>query len=523
MNYSKLHSGVMVPETTAKAMVFDTFLYGRGGFKTADPQNKNTAAWSVSSGSADSDTLPDLPTIRKQSRDLCRNDPLAVGAVNGVVTSVVGTGIVPQSNVDAEFLGLTQEAAEEWQRKAERLFAHVADRTWFDAERRQTFWQQQQTVYRSRLESGDVFAIRRIIPRPGKMLGLSVQIIEADRVQTPADKIGSSNIRGGIELDNDGAPFQYWILQQHPGERMGGFASTDFTQWPAFDGAGNPVVLPIMNITRPSQTRGVPYLAPVIETLKQLSRYSEAEITAAVISSLFAVFVKSPSPTAGPLTAAPMSIPGAIGPAKPPAGNGPLQKMQSGMIIDLAPGEEIQVADAVRPNTAFDPFVQAVLRQIGTALELPFEVLIKHFTASYSAARAALLEAWKFYRKERAHLVATYCQPVWEWVIYEAVARGQLEAPGFFDDPLKREAYLRCDWVGEEQGQIDPLKEANAAAEWNKLGVWSLSKISAQQGLDYAQTHKQLVKEKAMREADGLPLNIDQKLQPPNNGQGSNQ
>jgi hypothetical protein len=32
--------------------------------------------------------------------------------------------------------------------------------------------------------------------------------------------------------------------------------------------------------------------------------------------------------------------------------------------------------------------VLAVLRQIGVALGLPFEVLVKHFKASYSAARA---------------------------------------------------------------------------------------------------------------------------------------
>lgn len=521
MNYAQMPDGIILPETLARSILSESIglHFGRGGYRTASPTNKNTAAWHTSDGSADADTLPDLPTIRQQSRDLCRNDPLATGAVNGVVTSVVGTGIVPQSNIDNDFLGITDEAAEEWQRKAERLFRHVADKNWFDAERRQNFWEQQQLVYRARLESGDCFVLRRFIERKGKLVGLCTQVIEADRVATPTDRIGMQNIRGGIELDGDGAPKQYWILNSHPGESTVLSLNSDrYTTWPAYDADGNPAILPIMNITRPSQSRGVPYLAPVIEMLKQLSRYSEAEITAAVISSLFAVFVKSPTPNASPLTNAPMRLPGVSAPAQAPAGNGQLQKMQSGMIIDLAPGEEIQVADAVRPNTAFDPFVLAILRQIGSALELPFEVLVKHFTASYSAARAALLEAWKFYRKERQHLVGAYCQPVWEWVIHELVARGLLEAPGFFDDPMIREAYLRCDWIGTEQGQIDPLKEAKAAKEWNSLGVWSLQDISAQQGRDYDQTHKQLVKEKRMRDRDGLAL-----ILPTGNGSNAQQ
>ncbi len=43
---------------------------------------------------------------------------------------------------------------------------------------------------------------------------------------------------------------------------------------------------------RPGQRRGVPVLAPVIEALKQLGRYTDAELVAAVVSGLFTVFVK---------------------------------------------------------------------------------------------------------------------------------------------------------------------------------------------------------------------------------------
>jgi capsid protein len=56
-------------------------------------------------------------------------------------------------------------------------------------------------------------------------------------------------------------------------------------------------------------------------------------------------------------------------------------------------------------------------------VEIPFEILIKHFTASYSAAQAALVEAWKFFSARRSWMADKFCQPVYELVIAEAVAK----------------------------------------------------------------------------------------------------
>ncbi len=116
------------------------------------------------------------------------------------------------------------------------------------------------------------------------------------------------------------------------------------------------------------------------------------------------------------------------------------------------------------------------------------------------------MDAWRFFMRERDFLVQAYCQPCWEWAITEAVAKGMLPAPGFFEDPMVRDAWLGAEWVGQGVPQIDPLKEANAAKAWNELGIWTLQDISAQQGRDWDRTHRQQVREKRMRERDGLGL-----------------
>jgi lambda family phage portal protein len=322
---------------------------------------------------------------------------------------------------------------------------------------------------------------------------LRVQVVEADRVESPTGlkEIGGNKVISGVEKDANGAPVAYHILRNHPGSTEG--MKREFDRVPAFgEKTGRRRVLHIFERTRPGQTRGVPYLAPVIEPLKQLDKYTESELMAAVVASLLTVFVKSESGDG----------------FAPPAGEQVSDaevKLGTGTIVDLAPGEDITTVAPNRPNTAFDPFTQAVLRQIGVALGLPFEVLIKHFTASYSAARAALLEAWRFFRLRREFLAQTFCAPVYEAWLEEAIARGRVDAPGFFDDPAIRRAYLQAEWIGDSPGQIDPVKEVQAAEKRLQIGVSTLAdETLLLTGKVWEDQHRQQVKERQMRERDGL-------------------
>lgn len=63
----------------------------------------------------------------------------------------------------------------------------------------------------------------------------------------------------------------------------------------------------------------------------------------------------------------------------------------------------------------------------------------------------------------RKWFVDNFCQPAYEVWLAEAVARGRVKAPGFFDDPLIRAAWCGARWIGPTQGSLDPLKEAKAA------------------------------------------------------------
>ena len=138
-------------------------------------------------------------------------------------------------------------------------------------------------------------------------------------------------------------------------------------------------------------------------------------------------------------------------------------KMGNGLVVELGERESIESANPGRPNAQFDPFVTAIIRQIGLTLEIPYEVLVKHYASSYSAARAALLDAWGYFKVRRSRLAEQFCQPIYEAWLDEAVATGYVTAPAYFSDPLTRRAWQGALWIGDGPGAIDPVKEIEAS------------------------------------------------------------
>ena len=62
----------------------------------------------------------------------------------------------------------------------------------------------------------------------------------------------------------------------------------------------------------------------------------------------------------------------------------------------------------------------------------------------------------------RKWFTSDFCRPVYEIWLAEAVARGRILAPGFFNNVTIRTAYLGSEWIGPSQGMLDPTKEIDA-------------------------------------------------------------
>lgn len=471
-----------------------------GGYQGGRRDRRATRKWRPAETSANADILPDLPDLRARSRDLVRNAPIATGAVATAVTNVVGEGLTVQSTIDRELLGLDETEAKEWQRQAEREFALWSTMADFTAA--QPFPEMQGLIFRAVLESGDVLVVRRWRQDPGEAFGTKLQVVEADRISNRGRVADRPGLVAGVVLDTDGVATGYQIATRHPDDTgaSGGPAKLDWIDLPAWDAAtGRPLALHLLDRLRPDQARGVPWLAPIIETLKTVSDYSEAELRSAVISAMFTAFV-----TTEPQSGDEGAIIGSTDAADVSDTRKEIALEDAGAIVELAPGQKIDIANPGRPNPVFDGFTMAMFRQIGVALEIPYEILIKHFSASYSASRAALEMAWQFFRRRRTWLARRLCQPAYEWAIEEAVARGRLSAPGFFDDPIKRQAWLRARWLGPSRITLDPVKDAKAHEILIGLRLESRAEVIAERGGDPDAVHQQVVAEARLAEKDDL-------------------
>ena len=436
--------------------------YGSHGASTA---KNSLLGWIIDAGNAEDSIDLYSSTLRQRSRDLYEGGGLARSGVNTLTTSVCGWGIIPKPKIDGDFLGLTDEATEETERTILREWRLWAENKMCDAERQQNFYDLQQLAFLSMLMSGDVFVLFGMKENARTPYQTTIRLIEADRICNP-DSTGDSEsketdsggrIIDGVEIDKEGVVIRYYIASRSP------IAANDNSEltWTPIDAFGSDTgyenMLHIMTHERPEQRRGVPLVAAEIEGLKQFSRYMNAEIAGKLVSAMLTVFITSKEDDGR------AGMEDAVNEDEKVTDDELKLELAPGAIYDLPPGKHPETVDPKRSDTQFEVFVNTFIMVIASSMGIPKEVLVKKYESNYTAARAALLDFWRTVKVYRRRFNSGFNQPIYEQWLSEAVAAGRIEAPGFFDDPIVRQAWCGCSWMGASMGHVDPLKEVNAA------------------------------------------------------------
>lgn len=484
-----------------KKIIMDSGYGNHGASRTKNAM----IGWLTQGGSAEQDIDLHGALLRERARDLDTGGGLARGAVRRLQTAVVGAGLLPKPRIDAQVLGLSPEAASDWERRAKAEFMAWAASRACDAAGERNFFQLQSLVILSMLISGDVFVLMAQHDEINTPYKLCLRVLEADRVGTPesngestVEQLSDRRIVDGVEVDAQGKVLAYYIASHHP-LNTDDDAPLTYTRIDAFGKeTGMPNVLHPFTPERPEQRRGMPLIAPVIEQLKQLDRYMSAELMANIVAAMLTVFLTSDADPVGLAMEDPVAEGDRVTTAEEKL------ELTEGGIIQLKPGVKPETVNPSRQNASFSAFVDANTTMIGSALGIPTDVLTQRFNASYSASRAAVLEFGRETKARRQGFIYDFCQPVYEAWLSEAVALGRLDCPGFFDDPLLRAAWCGVDWVGASMGQIDPLKEVNAAILRIQSGLSTREREAAElNGSDFAENAAQLKREAAEMTGEG--------------------
>lgn len=439
--------------------------YGSAGAST---QKKSLKGFKARSTSPNEDIQYNLSNLRPRSRMLYMSEPIATSALKTIRTNVVGLGLVPSSKIDYDFLGISKESAAQTQKLINRYFDLWANKKLnCDARKVNNFYEMQDITLLGALMNGDAFAlIKRKSANATNPFTLRIDMLEADLISTPSGTMTTSictdgqnpdnknKIYDGVEVDEDNAITAYHICNRYPYESGKFLDGTKWIRVPAYgDLSGTPNILHICKNERAGQLRGVPILSQVIEPLLQMRRYTESELMAALVNSFFTAFITTEKESRI---------------LEDEEGTDDINSNEDDLVIgtgqinQLQPGESITFGDPKHPNSGFDTFMITLCKLVASALELPHEVVLKTFNSNYSASRAAIMEAWKVFKAYRRWFRDDFCQPIYELLIDELVATGKISAPGYFDNPLVKQAYCGCNWVGPTQGQLDPLKEVTA-------------------------------------------------------------
>nr|WP_320132340.1 phage portal protein [uncultured Holophaga sp.] len=448
--------------------------------------------------SPDDEQRWDRETLLARSTALERDDALAGGAIAEMATSVVGTGLGLHPEPAMRILGWTQDQTTEWAEIAkERFHLWASSPCECDIQRKRNFYQAQAIAYRTVASRGDAFALMPKRRHPGGIWAAKFQLLEGDRCLNPRSAPDTDRLSQGVETDEVGGVLRYHFCRRHPQGSLT-LKPEDWTSVEAWGQDGRRQVLHLYHEHRLDIRRGYPLLAPVIVPLKQMSRLSEAELAAAVVTSFLAVVIKKSGNGPGPL-----------GVKKGAAGQS-FTTLGHAMVAELNEGEEIQPFIPNRPNGAFDPFWQSLVGQISMRIQIPHEVLLKKFESSYTAARGALLQFWKFVTTERENLLApNFCQPLYEMWLAEEVASGRILAPGFFRDPLLRAAYSSARWIGDNPPILDPLKEVMASQQMLDYGLSTHAEETARlNGGDFEANLSRLSREIRMKQEAGVRVDL---------------
>lgn len=458
------------------------------------------------SQSADDTIKYSRDMLVRRGHHMYRNNPIVSGAFDSNCTSIIGAGLQMHSRIDGKLLGISDDQREELETAIEREWRLFSESTECDIARTCNFGQLQNITLLQSFVTGESFTLLPFLDRPGFPYGLKVQIIEPERICNEENRSNGlteqkNNLYDGVEKDRYGAPIRYHIASDFP------YSSTQKTlKWTKIDAFGGPYglrnVLHHYVVKRSGQTRGVSCLAPVLEKLYTLDKYMKAYLDIALVQALFTVFIKHEVQQGG-------GLPGFQPDSETNATSSDDDyKMGSGAIIDLPVGDSIETASPGMPNSNLDPFVMAIYREIGIGLNIPLEILTKHFQSSFTAAKAAFNEAWRFYKMRRTWLVSSFCQPIYERLLFECVARGRINAPGFFDDPLVRAAYCRAAWDGPAQGHLNPVQEATAIETRTRIGITTIEQETSEyNGGSFDENMAQIKRETQLKTDAGLTAN----------------
>jgi len=471
----------------------------------------------------------DYYTLRHRSMQLYIENPYVQGFVDRMLRNEIFTGIMLEATPIASVIwpNLSPKERERLatrysEEMTEAFKLYAADYNVFDYRQELTFGEFQKQCRLESILCGDGIIVGRINRQTGLPCWdwINGNHIMTDPEYTPRK---GNRVVHGVELNQKGIHVAYHVREYDDeefsfkripviGERSGRQIS-----WMIYSGEKF-----INNV------RGIPLLGNVLYMVKDLDRYKNAELRAAVINSLFPIFIKRGKETATPSRSVLAGIgryaspdagtPAAVEAERRAAAEAKQQQpehatveMAPGTILEqLAPGEEPVSFSAQRPNVNYAAFEKGMLAVLAWSKGTPPEIVTMQFQSNYSASRQASNE-YKINLRYQTFKNAKDFGIIYSEFIIQSALLGQIDLPGFlgcaFDTAQwkLKGAWLKCEWSGLSRPSVDVQKEANAMKRLLDMGVIPHDMVSREfSGMDFRAVQNRLRIERELMISQGF-------------------
>jgi capsid protein len=465
----------------------------------------------------------DYYTLRRRSLQLFTENPIAAGIIKRLLRNEIFTGMMPDPTPISQIIwpNKPEEEREELSVKysgemGDSFNLYANDYSIFDYRQQMTFGEYQNQVRLETILCGDVIVVARINQQTRLPCW---DIINGNYIKTPIDRKPRSGntILHGVERDAQGRHVAYWI-EEWTGEELKstripvyGEKSGRQIAWMVY--AGEKLL---------NNVRGTPLLANILYMLKDLDRYRDAEVRAAVINAMLPLFIKREkgtvagrSPLENMRAAKSGPTPAADTTQAQPRNSIPLAP---GSVMDnLSAGEEPVSFNTNRPNVNYGKFEEIIISGISWTLEIPPSTVMLHYTSSYSASRQENNEL-DIYLKYRVFKNAKdFCQIIYQEFIIQSVLIGDLIIPGFQAVAFNpkswklRGAWLKCEWSGLTRPAVDIQREAGALISVLGTGNITNDYISRRfSGVSFQANQYKLARERRLAKRLGFVSSIDE-------------
>lgn len=493
--------------------------------------------WQPALRSADAEILPEKGRLDARAHDTLRNDAFVDGGSTLHKDNIVGgLYLLNARPVSSILFGKTDPAWEtEFQEEVETIFNLLSDSPskWLDVARTNTLTEQVRLAVGCDTATGEVLATAEWLPDDGRPFRTAVQMIDPARLCNPmsGEWALDRRLRRGVEKDRRGwAPVAYHIREQLPGDAMlnGSTGLSKQFQWkriPARKPWGRQMVLHIFEQKRPDQSRGISAMVSALTEMRMTKHFRKTELQRAVIAATYAASIESDLPGDAVLaiggddetdrtTEWMTNYLAAI--AAYQAGSDRLN-MNGARIPVFAPGTHLKIQNPGAQSPTGDKFEASLLRHIATALNVSYEELSRDFTqTNYSSARAAMALTWKAMQSRKKRVADATANFIYRLWLEECVNYNLLESlkrhnvPSFYEG-MNTDAYCAAEWIGAARGQIDPVKETQAAILKIKAGLSTKEiEIAQMQGGDWRRVAAQIKRELELDRKLDIPSIYDQ-------------